>query len=406
MSEVKELRESLDRQLKEGFGGLQLKYDTVIQNQEKGEAVSNEMKRQIENQKGEIERVIEQVQKLEEKGVRLRAGAGEQKSFIDMVKGNDAYKALTTKQQNSAELEITKGDMAAMSETKVTSAGLVTPEYDPVIQEAPRKSLVIRDLIPTTPVTGPSYSYHVENVHTRGAGMVAEGGLKPASDVTFELKNDLVRKIAVWMPVTDEALDDVPQLYSYIQELLRYDLKLKEEGQILKGDGTGQNLNGLMTQASAFNTALSKASDTAIDTVRRAIYQVRKQSQRPADAIVMSDLDWMNIELQKDSQNRYLFANLQGLATPILWGRPVVVSDSMDEGAPANGGTPATGGEYLIGSFAQGARLYDRMAFTIKVGMINDDFVRNQRVILVEERLGLAVRRPFAFVKGRFAATS
>jgi len=406
MSEVKELRESLDKQLSEGFQGLQKKYDTVIQNQEKGEAVSNEMKRQIENQKGEIERVIEQVQKLEEKGVRLRGQAGEQKSFIDLVKGNDAYKALTTKQQNSAELEITKGDMAAMSETKVTSAGLVPAEWDPTIQDRPRQSLVIRDLIPTTPVTGQAYSYYVEKLHTRGAGMVAEGAAKPSSDVTFEAKTDTIRKIAVWMPVTDEALDDIPQLYSYIQELLRYDLKLKEEGQILKGDGTGQNLNGLMTQASSFNTALGKASDTAIDTVRRAIYQVRKQSQRPADAIVMSDLDWMNIELQKDSQNRYLFANLQGMVTPVLWGRPVVVSDSMDEGAPANGGTPATGGEYLIGSFAQGARLYDRMSFTVKVGMINDDFVKNQRVILVEERLGLAVRRPYAFVKGRFAAAS
>ena len=32
----------------------------------------------------------------------------------------------------------------------------------------------------------------------------------------------------------------------------------------------------------------------------------------------MSDLDWMNIELQKDADNRYLFANLQGLVTPVL----------------------------------------------------------------------------------------
>ncbi|EGH74409.1 phage major capsid protein, partial [Pseudomonas syringae] len=59
--------------------------------------------------------------------------------------------------------------------------------------------------------------------------------------------------------------------------------------------------------------------------------------------------------------------------------------------------------EFLVGSFAQGARLYDRMAYTVKVGWINDDFVKNQRVVLVEERLGLAVRRPYAFVKGRFA---
>lgn len=56
----------------------------------------------------------------------------------------------------------------------------------------------------------------------------------------------------------------------------------------------------------------------------------------------------------------------------------------------------------LTGSFQQGARIYDRMGFTIKVGMINDDFIKNQRAILVEERLGLAVRKKHAFVKGRF----
>lgn len=404
MSEVKELRESLDQQLKDGFQGLQKKYDQVTDELQKGNTITVEMKSQIENQKGELERVIEQVQKLEEKGIQLRGQGGEKKSFIDLVKGNDAYKSLQQKNQNQAEIEVTKSDMASMSETKLTSAGLVPTQWDPVIQDRPRQDLVIRDLIPTTPVTGQSYSYFLEKLHTRGAGMVAEGAAKPSSDVTFEQKTDNVRKIAVWMPVTDEALDDIPQLYSYIQELLRYDLKLKEEGQILKGDGAGNNLNGIMTQASAFNGALSQTGDTAIDTVRRSIYQVRKQSQRAADAVVMTDLDWMNIELLKDADNRYLFANLQGLVTPILWGRPVVVSDSMDEGTPAAGNTEATGGEFLVGSFAQGARLYDRMAFTVKVGWINDDFVKNQRVLLVEERLGLAVRRPYAFVKGRFAA--
>ncbi|MEG3194300.1 phage major capsid protein, partial [Lysobacter sp. D1-1-M9] len=95
---------------------------------------------------------------------------------------------------------------------------------------------------------------------------------------------------------------------------------------------------------------------------------------------------------------RYLFANLQGLTTPVLWGRPVVASDSMDEG---DGST--VGGEFLVGSFSQGARLYDRLAYMVKMGWINDDFIKNQRVLLVEERLGLAVRRAMAFVKGTFA---
>ena len=394
---IQEVKSSLENQLKEGFGGLQKKYDAVADELQKGNTVTVEMKSQIENQKGEIERIIEQVQKLEEKGVKLRNLNPEKKSFIDFVKGNDKYQALAQKNQSSAEIEITKSDMASMSETKVTSAGLVAPQYDPVIQGAPRQNLLIRDLIPTTPVTGQAFTYFRELLHTLGAGMVAEGAAKPTSNVTFEQVTDTIKKIAVWMPVTDEALDDVPQLYSYIQELLRFDLELKREGQLLKGDGTGNNLNGIMTQATVFDPNLSKATDTAIDTVRRAIYQARKQSKLPADAVVMSDLDWMNIELQKDGENRYLFANLQGLVTPVLWGRPIVASDSMDEG---DGST--TGGEFLTGSFQQGARIYDRMGFTIKVGMINDDFIKNQRAILVEERLGLAVRKKYAFVKGRF----
>ena len=394
---VKDVKDSLEAKLKEGFNGLQLKYDAVADELQKGNTVTTTMKAQIETQKGEIERIIEQVQILEEKGVKLRNLNPEKKSFIDFVKGNDKYQALSQKSQNCAEIEVTKSDMASMAETKVTSAGLVAPQYDPVIQGAPRQNLLIRDLIPTTPVTGQSFTYFKELLHTLGAGMVAEGAAKPTSNVTFEQVTDIVKKIAVWMPVTDEALDDVPQLYSYIQELLRYDLELKREGQLLKGDGTGNNLNGIMTQATVFDPTLSKATDTAIDTVRRAIYQARKQSKLAADAVVMSDLDWMNIELQKDGENRYLFANLQGLVTPVLWGRPIVASDSMDEGDGSS-----TGGEFLTGSFQQGARIYDRMGFTIKVGMINDDFIKNQRAILVEERLGLAVRKKHAFVKGRF----
>lgn len=398
MTDVKELRDSLEKQLKDGFTGLQEKYDKASESIQKGEAVTAELKSAIENQKGELQKIVDKVLEMEEKGVQLRGRQPEKKGFIDFVKDHGEYKALRENGKSAAEIEVSKGDMAAMQETKVTSAGLVVPQFDPTIQANPRQELRIRDLIPSVQVTGQSYTYFKELLHTRGAGPVAEGGTKPQSNVTFEQKTDLVKKLAVWIPVSDEALDDVPQLFGYLQQLLRYDLKLEEEGQILKGDGTGNNLPGIMTQATTFTASLSKAGDTSIDTVRRAIYQVRKQAKLAADATVMTELDWMDIELQKDSQNRYLFANLQGFVTPILWGRPVITSDSMDEG----NGTD-TGGEFLVGNFQRGATIYDRMSFLFKVGMINDDFIKNQRALLVEERLGLAVRRNYAFVKGTFA---
>lgn len=397
MSEVKELKDSLELQLKDGFQGLQKKYDTAISEVEKGREVTTELKKQIQDQKDELQKVIDQVQDIEQKGVKLRGQPGEGKSFIDLIKGDDSYKSLQQKSSNLANLEVTKSDLASMKETKVTSAGIVAPNYDPTIQQGIRQELRIRDLLTTVPVDGQEYTYFKELLHIRGAAPVAEGGTKPTSNVTFERKTDRVKKIAVWMPATDEALSDVPQMLAYIRELLRYDLKLEEESQILKGDGTGENLNGLMTQATTYDGTLTKTGDTAIDIVRRAIYQVRKQSKLSADGVVMTELDWMNIELEKDSQNRYLFANLQGLVTPILWGRPVIASDSMDEGD----GTTA-GGEFLVANFARSAVLFDRMSFLFKMGLINDMFIKNEVALLVEERLGLGVRRREALVKGQF----
>lgn len=397
MNEVKELKDSLELQLKNGFQGLQKKYDDAIAEVEKGREVTTELKKSIQQNIDDVQKVIDRVQDLEEKGVKLKNQPGEGKSFIDLIKGDDSYKSLQQKNSSLASLEVKKSDLASMKEVKVTSAGIVAPSYDPTIQQGIRQELRIRDLLTTVPVDGQEYTYFKELLHTRGAAPVAEGGTKPTSNVTFERKTDRVKKIAVWMPATDESLSDVPQMLAYIRELLRYDLKLEEEAQILKGDGTGENLNGLMTQATTYDGALTKAGDTAIDIVRRAIYQVRKQSKLSADGVVMTELDWMDIELQKDAQNRYLFANLQGLVTPILWGRPVIASDSMDEG---DGST--TGGEFLIANFARSAVLFDRMAFLFKMGLINDMFIKNEVALLVEERLGLGVRRREALVKGQF----
>ncbi|MFU1922712.1 hypothetical protein ACM6PT_37055, partial [Klebsiella pneumoniae] len=103
-----------------GFDGLQKKYDLAITEVEKGNQVATELKKEIQTQKDELQKVIDQVQDLEQKGVKLRGGPGEGKSFIDMVKSHDGYKALQQKSANAADIEVTKSDLASMKETKVT----------------------------------------------------------------------------------------------------------------------------------------------------------------------------------------------------------------------------------------------------------------------------------------------
>ena len=61
---VKEVKDSLEAKLKEGFNGLQLKYDAVAEELQKGNTVTGTMKAQIETQKGEIERARETIRQL------------------------------------------------------------------------------------------------------------------------------------------------------------------------------------------------------------------------------------------------------------------------------------------------------------------------------------------------------
>lgn len=389
----------LEAQLQQGFDALQKKHDEAIERVEKGEKLTVELKGQIENLTGELQKSIDKVRDIEEKGLGP-IGGKEQKSILSLVGDSAAYKAFADGgcKTGSAHIEIKGDELAKAMEKKalVTAggSGLVVPHYDQNILTGPRNDLVIRSLMRSVPVGNTAFVYFQEKLPiTLNAGMVAEGGTKPETSAAFERKEDTVKKIAVWIPITEEAASDLPQLMAYLDNLLRYDVNRKEEEQILRGDGTGQNMNGIITQATAYNPSAAGAlpTDTTIDTVRRMLYQSRRATRRSPDAIAMSDLDWMNIELMKDGENRYLFANLQGLVTPVLWGRPVAVSDAMDEET----------GEILVGPFAQGALLYDRTGITVKMGWINDDFVKNQFVLLVEKRVGLGVILPQGFIKAQ-----
>jgi HK97 family phage major capsid protein len=203
-----------------------------------------------------------------------------------------------------------------------------------------------------------------------------------------------VRTIAHWIHATRQELSDFPQLQTLINGRLTYGLKIVEENQILLGDGTGENILGLIPQATAYNTALNRANDSFIDVIRHAILQVRLAFY-PADGIVLTPTDWHNIELTKDNENRYLMANPQGNMPPMLWGRPVVESDGMPND------------QFLVGAFRMAATLFDREQATIAVSTEDrDNFIKNMVTILVEERIALAVARPAAFVHGSFPAGS
>jgi HK97 family phage major capsid protein len=273
------------------------------------------------------------------------------------------------------------------------SAGtLIRPERDNEIIQLPRRQMTIRQLLSVGPTSSNSVEYARMVTRTNNAAPVAEGAQKPESNYVWELDDAPVRTIAHWVPVSRQAMDDVPQLQGEIDGELRYGLDLVEENEILKGDGTGQHLLGLVPQATDYVAAFAPENETDIDTLRLALLQA-SLAEYPADGIVLHDTRWARIELTKDTAGRYIFANVVQIAGPQLWGRPVIATQAMDED------------EFLTGAFRVAAKIYDRMDVEVLISSEDrDNFIKNMLTVRAEKRLALAVKRPKALVNGEFTA--
>jgi len=114
--------------------------------------------------------------------------------------------------------------------------GIVTPA---------QRTFTVRDLIAPGKTGLASIEYVKETGYTNNARPVTEGETKPKSDLTFNMVTAPVRTIAHLFDASLQILQDAPTLASYIDARAEYGLKLKEEDQLLFGDGTGQNLHGI-----------------------------------------------------------------------------------------------------------------------------------------------------------------
>lgn len=255
----------------------------------------------------------------------------------------------------------------------------------------PQRRLTVRDLLTPGRMDGNTLEYVKETGFTNSAAPVAEAAAKPESDIKFDLVSTSAKVIAHWFKASKQVLSDISQLQSIIDQRLLYGLAYVEELQILNGDGTGQNMNGIVTQASAFSAPITVSDLNKFDVLRLAMLQA-VLAEYPATGHILHPSDWAEMEMMKDGEGRYLIGNPQGTASPTLWGLPVVATQAMAEG------------DFLTGAFRLGAQLFDRWDARVETGYVNDDFTKNLVTILGEERVALAVYRPEAFVTGDFAS--
>ena len=292
------------------------------------------------------------------------------------------------------------------------TTGLGSVQRDAIVTP-PMRTKRVRDLFPVRRTNAAVIEYFrqlgfttleaghgVNNAATvaeRGTGAAsATFGIKPQSSFAFVGEQAPVRTLAHWEAAHRNVLADEPQLRSIIDNELMYGLRLLEDNQILNGDGTGENLLGVLNTPNIQEYAWSDGetlpvADTKADAIRRAATLSFLAYYEPS-GVVLHPNDWEDIELTKDEQGQYLIAVSVAMGgEPKVWRMPLVDTPAITEGTA------------LVGAFGTGAQLYDREEASIRISEQHSDFfVRNAIVILAEQRLALAVKRPEAFVKVSF----
>lgn len=344
------------------------------------------------------------LQEIEQALARIsngNAGGDGPKSPGYQVIESDDFKSLSTgdkkKTKFSMVFPVKNMITSVTTDTDGAAGDLIRPDRIATPIALPTRRLTVRGLLTPGRTGSNAIEYVKETGFTNMAGPQAggaEGGAKPESTLKFDLMTTTVKTIAHWILASKQVLDDAAQLQSYIDFRLRYGLALEEERQLLRGDGNGGVLLGLIPQATQYDPAFMPDMATNIDDLRMAMLQAAL-AEYPATGHVINPIDWARIETYKDTEGRYLIGNPRGTLSPTLWGLPVVVTQAMLED------------EFLVGAFIPAAQIFDREDSNVQVSTEDsDNFRKNLVTIRAEERLALAVYRPEALIYGHFGANS
>lgn len=291
----------------------------------------------------------------------------------------------------------------------VTSAGaLVTPDWLGLLDGLGQfqRPLTIADLVTRGTTGSDSVEYARVTGFTNNAAPVAEAltdlaigasaggsigtvdsteaGVKPKSALALEKVTANVKTIAHWIPATKRALSDAAQIRTLIDNFLSYGLDEELEDQIVTGNDTGENFEGILEvsgiQAQAFDSDL-------LTTTRKARTLVRTVGRARPTAYAFNPIDNERIDLLKNDNGDFYFGGPTSNPSAPLWGLPRVESEAIPEGTA------------IVADWRQ-AVLWDREQAALQVSDSHADFfIRNLVAILAEMRAAFGVIRPKAFVE-------
>lgn len=342
--------------------------------------------------KEETAKLSKQVFELQQKN---SFSAGEPKTPVVKTLGqmfveSNEYKNFTLGQSGRVRITL------AESGTPVTTPTNAVPKDRMAgIIASPTIPAVVGGLLNSGTTTSNMIEYLKQSDETINAAETAEGATKPYSTFSFTTESAPVRTIAHITRITRQLADDAPALAAFIDNRMAKGVEDRVEAQIIKGDGTGQNLGGLFKTGN-FTDHGYKTTDkfSKLDILKKCIARLQAAGYRP-QAVLLNPLDWADLTLTKKTDGSYLLGNPSSSTQDVVWGVPVVLSASV------------TSGNFMVGDFFAAATVYTRQGTVVEIFEQDSDNVeKNLLTIRAECRKALAVEVPAALIGGTFPAES
>jgi len=265
-----------------------------------------------------------------------------------------------------------------------TAAGFATrPQRIAEITPIAFRPIQVTDLIPQSNTDQSAILFMEETTRTNAAVEIGEGVAYPEAASAFTERTSPVRKIGTILPVTDEQLDDVPQLRTFLDDLLPFMVRQRLDQQVFNGNGVGSNLTGLITVAGIQTQA--KGADPIPTAFLKAMVKLRLTGRVVPSGVLIHPTDWQSVKTLQDTTGQYIWGNPAFAGPDSMWGLPMAQVDA------------GSAGTAVVADFVNYTRLYYRSGPSgVEVGYVNDDFKLGQKSLRADVRAAFVVRRPAA----------
>ncbi len=353
--------------------------------------------------KNAITELVKRLDAVEVKMAKPIPPAEAREALTDELRSNKDLESMLQRGRGSVRFNLSAESAAAILESKTLSRaavgfptyGVMPAERETGIVGVARPQLRMLDVIPSRPTTlGEIYWVKESNRPTKASPITEYSGLKPLVEPSFTTDKETVETIACLMLASNQVLADWTELEGFLRTEGAYNVQQELDLQILSGSGTSPNLNGLVTQGTAWDLTLLSASDgyEYHDMIAGALQQIAEADEEQGSQFaVLHPGDAWAIRRLKDTTGRYLWGDPNGAPGPLrIFGIPVVET------------TQKTKGTFLVGSGSPRAVEYrNRQDLVIELSTEDStNFRYNLVTIRFELRGALIVKRPAAFIQG------